>query len=57
MIPQIIILAFMFLGLGEDITRHKEEKKGKYNAWIKLFAIIVWCIVLWWGDFWEPILN
>lgn len=48
-IPQFIVLALMFTGLGIDICKHGQL--NKYNGWTSLIALIIMLGLLFWGGF------
>jgi len=53
MIPQVIILAIIFMGLGLDLANHGLPKDGKYNFFSSLIASSVFLICLYWGGFFD----
>ena len=57
MLPQLIYLAIGLIGLGMECAKHGEEKKEKHNGWTTFFAQIIIWFILWWGGFWQPLLE
>ncbi len=57
MIAQLIYIALTLIGLGMAFAKHGEEEKKKYNGWVSLFATIIIWTILWWGGFWDPLMN
>jgi len=53
MIPQLIYLSLVLIGLGAEIARHGEAKKGKYNGWTSLIATLIILTVLYYGGFFD----
>lgn len=51
--PQIILLLLMASGLGIDLSKHGEEKKGKYNVLNTIIAQLLMLVLLWWGGFFK----
>ena len=56
MIPQIIFLMLGFGGLCIELSKHGEEKTGKYNAWYSLIAVAITWSLLYWGGFFNAFL-
>lgn len=58
MIPQLIVIALGMIGLGMNIAKHKEKKKERrYNGWSQLIAIVVFWSILYYGGFWNCLLQ
>ena len=49
-LPQMIVLALMFTGLGMDIANHG-KRRSKENAWATLVAVIIQLSLYYWGGF------
>ena len=52
MIPQIIIICFMFGTIVLSAAKHGEDR-GKYNIGWTLLSVLIEFILLWWGGFFE----
>ena len=50
-IPQIIMLAILFINLGIAVSRHGEVHEEKYNAGIYFISTCITLALLWWGGF------
>lgn len=52
--PQVILLALMFLGLGQGLAEHGKPKApttGEHSAWGDVFAAVLVLGLLSWGGF------
>lgn len=50
-IPQIVVIAFMFIKLGAHLAKHGEEVCLKYSFWNALIVSAVELFVLYMGGF------
>ena len=57
MLPQIIYLILMGLGLGVSLSDHGKDKTGKHNFFVKFFATMLGLALLYWGGFFDILLN
>lgn len=48
---QIIYLAWMFMGLGNALSRHGEPRKDTYNFWVSLLSSVIIVFILYKGGF------
>ena len=55
MLPQFILLAMMFVGLGMSMAKHGEP--DKYNGWASLVTKLILLGLLWWGGFFDCFLS
>jgi len=51
--PQIIMIVLLAVGIGIDLQRHGEEKKGRHSAWTTFIGAAITAAILWWGGFWS----
>ncbi|WP_159452557.1 hypothetical protein [Pedobacter nyackensis] len=57
MIPQLIWFALAFIGLGINIVQHGKPKTGKHDAWTQVCALVIGAVILYYGGFFNPLLN
>lgn len=57
MIPQLIWIAIAVLGLGVHAALHGQPKEGKVNFLIALLRFAVAAVLLYYGGFFNPLLN
>ena len=50
-IPQIIMIALMFVRLGIELALHGEEAHIKHNFWINLISCVIELFILYKGGF------
>jgi hypothetical protein len=50
-IPQIILIALLFMGLGIEMNRHGQPRTGKHDAWATLLGMTIEFTLLYWGGF------
>jgi len=52
-------LSDKFKNLSDEINDLKNnlKKEKKYNAWITLISTVILTLLLYWGGFWESLLN
>lgn len=50
-LPQIITIALLALGVGIDLAKDGEPKKGTHSFWVSLVAAVLFAALLWWGKF------
>lgn len=55
MIPQFIYLLLLLVGLCLSANRHGREKKE--NFWTDVISTVVIQALLYWGGFFDPIIN
>ncbi len=53
--PQIIYLALMLFGLGVELAKHGQPKKGNHSFPWTLFGAAIVFVLLAWGGFFGPI--
>lgn len=51
-IPQVIMSACMIFIVIYSIE-NEGESKGVYNSWITIISVIIECIILYLGGFWN----
>lgn len=56
MIPQIILFVIICLNLGIALGKHGKEK-GKFNFWLSLLDSLFILWLLYWGGFFDKIMN
>ena len=56
MIPQILIIALGFIGLGMNIVKHGEPKEEEYNGLTYFISLVIYFIILYSGGFWRGLL-
>lgn len=49
--PQIMILALLFMGIGFNLANDGKPIEGKHSFWKSVFRAIVWAALLYWGGF------
>ncbi|NIK62600.1 hypothetical protein [Xanthomonas cannabis] len=50
--PQALYLALLLIGLGIDISKHREMKKPeRHNAIAHFIGSLLICLLLYWGGF------
>jgi len=57
MIPQLIYIALVLVSFGINLAEHGKPRTGKYNAWISFFSLIIAMTILYYGGFFNPLLN
>ena len=57
MTPQIIYLLLVLAGLLVRAHEHGNLRKGKHNFWISLISLSLSMYILYWGGFFDVILN
>ena len=50
--PQLIFILSYSIGLGMELVRNGEEKKGKHCFISQLIATVIGVTVLYYGGFW-----
>ena len=56
MIPSLVYLFLSAMGLGLIMAKHGQPQ-GEYNIWTSLFAQILVFLLLYWGNFFDPLLG
>jgi len=56
MLPQLIYLAFVFLGLGITMVNHGKPRSAE-DFWTTLIAQVLTVLLLWWGGFFDPLIG
>ena len=57
MMPQLTMLGLLFLGLGINLAKHGEPKSEDYNFVLSLITTGISITILYYGGFWDVILN
>lgn len=57
MIPQIILLTLMAMGLGINLVNHGEPKEGNNNVLYNIIATAVILGLLFWGGYFDKLLE
>jgi hypothetical protein len=60
MIPQILIILIGFYGIGNNIVKHGQPKNPKlsiYHGWAKALAVLILWAILYFGGFWDVLIN
>ena len=52
MLPQIILLGFIFLGLGISLANHGKSRSDE-NFVVSLISTIILLFLLYWGKFFD----
>jgi len=55
-LPQVIYLLLIFMSFGVHLAKHGASK-GNHNVLIFLFDASVTLLILWWGGFFDGLLN
>jgi hypothetical protein len=50
-LPQIIIIALFCMNIGIYMSKHGEQKEGRYNCWVILISVAIELGLLYWGGF------
>jgi hypothetical protein len=57
-LPQIIVIALSFIGIGIEIAKDGQMKEPKkYNAKVHIIATIITLSLLYWGGFFDNIIK
>jgi len=57
MVPQIIYVGMLLIDLIIIGNRHGKEKKGKYNIWADLITLGLGAGLLYWGGFFDKLIQ
>ena len=57
MAPQIIYIALFLIALVIAGYRHGKQKKGRYNLWVELTALLLGILLLYWGGFFDILFH
>ena len=57
MTPQIIYILLISVSLLLNANLHGKSKEGKHNFWIHLIATVTTSFLLYWGGFFDNIIN
>jgi len=58
MIPQLIIMILGVISFTKAALLHGENKKASsHNGWVTLIALIISWTILYYGGFWDVMLN
>lgn len=57
MIPQLIYLAILFIGVGNSIAKHGKEETKKVNAKYAIVANFIILSLLYFGGFFDTLLD
>lgn len=57
MLPSLVYLFLTAMGLGLIMAKHGQPRDEEYNIWTSLFAQIVVFAILYWGNFFTPLLD
>jgi hypothetical protein len=49
--PQITLLVLFLIALLLSANKHGQPKKGNHNFFGTLFAVFLWIVILYWGNF------
>lgn len=52
-LPQMIMLIFLGVEFGINLSFHGKQKQGKYNAWYYIIHTIIVIGLLNWGGFFK----
>jgi len=55
--PQLIYLGLVILGLGMTLGLHGQPQKKGHNFWGKLISSMIAISLLYWGGFFDCLLN
>lgn len=57
MLPQIVMLALLFIGIGIGLSDHGKPKTGENSFWSVLIGQVLLFSILWWGGFFDNIFG
>ena len=57
MLPQLIYLLIIVVGFTINCMKHGKPQTGNYNGWLSFLASIITLLILWWGGFFDVMIN
>jgi|CoawatStandDraft_6_1074263.scaffolds.fasta_scaffold02726_6 hypothetical protein len=55
--PQIVLISLSMIAIGIHIARHGKQTNLKYNGFNKLIGSAILYTILYYGGFWDVLIN